>query len=491
MKRFSLNRRLMIAVVASQVLLAAALILVGTSLSRHYVRSAFDVYLQGRAESIAALVYYRDDGVPGMLFNEAKIPVSPHVIHKDIFVIKSDHGNFERHSAGFDSHLFDQIPVNQRFWDFEIGGEPYRAIILRDLAILDTEPGEPLPLPRLTVFYAAPSMDIDQQMTSLAIAIGVVGFLVLIPSLVLALWSIRRAVSPLNDLAFAASTISVERWKFEPSEAARSTEELVPLIGAIQTVLQGLEAAFTHQREFLADAAHELKTSLAILKSTLQATLNKPRQREEYEHGLTVMNGDCERLERLLNRMLQTARAEQRIAKGQEYVPDPVDVVSSCEQALARLAEFAAAREVAIELTAGCDLMVRAEAADLELIWLNLLENAIQYSPRASSITMNVVGSQGVVAVSVADHGCGIDPAHLPHIFKRFYRADSSRSRATGGFGLGLAIAKSLVDFYQGRIYAASEPGCGTCITVELPLQNSTAAKERDVRELFQPPLLR
>lgn len=483
MKRFSLNRRLIIAVVASQVLLAAGLILVGTSLSRHYVRSAFDVYLQGRAESIAALVYYRDDGIPGLLFNDTKVPPSPHHIHKDIFVIQSDHGDFERHSSGSDPHLFDQVPANRHFWDFEIGGEPYRAIILRDLAILDTEPGEPLPLPRLTVFYAAPSMDIDQQMTGLAIAIGVVGFLVLIPTLILALWSIRRAVAPLNDLALAASTISVDRWKFEPSEAAKSTEELVPLIGAIQTVLDGLEAAFTRQRQFLGDAAHELKTSLAILKSTLQAMLNKPRQREEYEHGLTMMNGDCDRLERLLNRMLQTARAEQRIATGREYVPDPVDVVSSCEQAIARLAQFAAAREVSIELNAGSEMMVRAEIADLELIWLNLLENAIQYSPRGSSVAMNVVGSDTVVAVSVADHGCGIDAAHLPHVFKRFYRADSSRARATGGFGLGLAIAKSLVDFYQGRIHAESEPGRGTCITVELPLQMASAGNERDAHE--------
>jgi signal transduction histidine kinase len=483
MKRFSLNRRLMIAVVASQVLLAAGLILVGTSLSRHYVRSAFDVYLQGRAESIAALVYYRDDGIPGLLFNEAKIPVSPHVIHKDIFVVKSDHRDFERNSSGFDASFLDQIPLNRRFWDFKIGGEPYRAILLRDLSILDTEPGEPLPLPRLTVFYAAPSMDIDQQMTGLAIAIGVVGFLVLIPSLLLALWSIRRAVAPLNDLTFAASTISVDRWSFEPSEAARSTEELVPLIGAIQTVLEGLEAAFTRQREFLGDAAHELKTSLAILKSTLQAMLNKPRQREEYEHGLTVMNGDCERLERLLNRMLQTARAEQRIAKGQDYVPDTVDVVSSCEQAIARLAEFAAAREVAIEFAAGCEWMVSAEATDLELIWLNLLENAIQYSPRGSFIAMNLIASDSVIAVSIADRGCGIDATHLPHIFERFYRADSSRARATGGFGLGLAIAKSLVDFYKGRIYATSELGCGTCITVELPLFSARDVSKRGFHE--------
>lgn len=81
-------------------------------------------------------------------------------------------------------------------------------------------------------------------------------------------------------------------------------------------MLESLEGAFTRQREFLADAAHELKTSLAILKSTLQATLNKPREREEYEQGLTVMNGDCERLERLLNRMLQTAQARTEGRQG-------------------------------------------------------------------------------------------------------------------------------------------------------------------------------
>lgn len=479
MKSFSLNRRLVIAVVASQVLLAAGLILVGTSLSRHYVRSAFDVYLQGRAESIAALVYYRDDGVPGLLFNDAKIPPSPHVIHKDIFVVKSDHGNFERHSPGFDPNFFDRIPANRNFWDVEIGGEPYRAIILRDVAILDTEPGEPLPLPTLTVVYAAPSMDIDQQMTDLAIAIGVVGFLVLIPTLALALWSIRRAISPLNGLALAASRISVDRWKFDPSEAAKSTKELVPLIGAIQTVLGSLEAAFTRQREFLGDAAHELKTSLAILKSTLQGLHNRPRKLEEYQQGLTVMSSDCERLERLLNRMLQTARAEQRIAKGQENSLEPVFIVSSCEQAIAILAQFAAVREVDIVLNAESEMMVCVEASDLELIWVNLLENAIQYSPRGSSISMNVTRSGEVVAVAVVDHGCGIDAAHLPHIFERFYRADSSRARSTGGSGLGLAIAKSLVDFYGGRIHAESQPGRGTCVTVEFPLQSLVGGGER------------
>lgn len=471
MKKFSLNKRLIFAAMGSQILLAIGLVIVGTSFSGYYIRSAFDVYILGRAQSVAALVYFRDDGTPGLLFNQEKIPPSPHKVHKDIFLVKSDRDDLERHTPGYDPHMFDAVPEGARFWNFAIHGEPYRAIILSNVAILDTEPGEPMPLPTLKVIYAAPTMDIRQQLTTLGIAIGLVSLLILAPTLYLAVWSIRRALAPLNDLANAAGTVSVDSWQFEPSEEAKSTEELQPLIRAIQTVLEGLQAAFMRQRQFLGDAAHELKTSLAILKSTLQAQLNKPRQKEEYERGLVAMSGDCDRLERLLNRMLQTARAEQRIAKGQEQQPESLDLASTCEQAIARLAQFAAARDIAIEFSSSGEAIVWAEAADLELIWLNLLENAVQYSPRGATVSMRLITGDGVAAVTVADSGSGIEATHLPHIFKRFYRADSSRSRATGGFGLGLAIAKSLVDFYHGRIRAESEPGRGTRITVEFPLR--------------------
>lgn len=479
MQKFSLNRNLIIAVVLSQLLLATGLVIVGASFSRHYIRSAFDVYIRGRARSVAALVYYRDDGVPGLLFNATKVPPSPHHIHKDFYLVKSDRGNFQWSAPGFDPHIFDAVPPDAKFWDFRHGGEMYRAIILHRVEILDTEKGEPLPLPTLTVIYASPTMDIEQQITELAIAMGLTGLLVLIPTLVLALWSLRRALTPLTELASAAGAISVDSWKFEPSEEAKSTEELRPLIGAIQTVLAELEAAFKRQRDFLGDAAHELKTSLAILKSTLQSLLNKPREREDLRRGLALMNEDCDRLERLLNRMLQTARAEQRIAKGHQRELEPIDVASTCEQAIARLAQFAGEREISIEFTSNGEAMVRAETGDMELIWLNLLENAVQYSPRGVTVSMKLEAKDGVVSVTVSDQGCGIDAAHLPHIFERFYRADSSRARATGGVGLGLAIAKSLVDFYEGQIYVQSELGRGTQIEVQLPAASQAIGRSQ------------
>jgi signal transduction histidine kinase len=477
MKTFSLQKRLIFAVVASQMLLAVGLVVVGTSFSWHYGRRAFDVSLQGRAESIAAMVYYPDDGSPGLLFNAAKIPLADHRGPGDLFSVVSDRGDFERHTAGLDPRFSAGIPAGARYWNFRWSGQSYRAIVLRDVAILDTEEGIPQPLPKLTVVYAAPTGGLDHAMRELAGIIGAVSLAVLIPTMVLAIWSIRKALTPLHDLAAAAGAISVERWEFEPSAEARGTEELQPLIGSITTVLAGLEAAFIRQREFVGDAAHELKTSLAILKSTLQMLIAKPQERSDYARGLMTMSRDCDRLERLLNRMLQTARAEQRIADGHERRLDAVDLASSCESAIAQLARCAADKAIRIDFSATGEAMIRAETADLELIWLNLLENAIQYSPHGSVVEVTCCVRAGLAMVTVTDHGCGIEPVHMERIFERFYRADSSRARTTGGFGLGLAISKSLITFHGGQIRAESWPGKGTRISVTFPLDREQSSR--------------
>jgi signal transduction histidine kinase len=476
MKTCSLEKRLAFAVAFSQLLLAVGLVVVATSFSRHYGRRAFDVSLEGHAESIAARVYYPDDGSPGLLFNAAKVFPADHRGHGDLFSVVSDHGDFERHTAGLNPQIFANIPPGARFWNFHCNGQSYRAIVLRDVAILDTEEGIPQPLPKLTVIYAASTGGLDHAMRELAEIIGVVSLAVLIPTMVLAVWSIRKALMPLRDLALAAGAISVEHWNFEPPAAARGTEELQPLIGALSTVLTGLEAAFTRQREFVGDAAHELKTSLAILKSTLQMLIARPQESIDYVRGLTTMNRDCERLESLLNRMLQTARAEQRIAVGHRRQLGSVDLASSCESAIAKLAQCAADKKIRIDFSATGETMIHAEMADLELIWLNLLENAIQYGPYGSVVEVTCRVQSGLATVIVTDHGFGIEAEHLERIFERFYRADSSRARATGGFGLGLAIAKSLVTFYGGQIRAESSPGKGTRISVSFPLDRESSS---------------
>ncbi len=136
----------------------------------------------------------------------------------------------------------------------------------------------------------------------------------------------------------------------------------------------------------------------------------KPQEPADYVRGLTVMSRDCERLESLLNRMLQTARAEQRIADGHRRPLEPIDVASSCESAIAKLAQCAADKQIRIDFSATEEALIRAEFADLELIWLNILENAIQYSPRESVVAVSCRVQSNLITVTVSDHGCELSP---------------------------------------------------------------------------------
>ena len=252
----------------------------------------------------------------------------------------------------------------------------------------------------------------------------------------LAVWGLRRSLRPLAELAGSASAISTSNWELNPSKAARDTTELAPLTQAMTTMLAGLHRAFEQQREFLANAAHELKTPVAILKSTLQSLLQRPRQAEEYRAGLEEALDDMARLEKLLHSMLRLARAEQWAAGSARRDLEIVDIATSCQSALDRLAPIARERNIAIDLTTDGPMPVRVDAEDLELVWANLVENAIRFSPNSGRVQVHLHANAARGTVEVADNGPGMSADELAHIFERFHRGDSSRARDTGGYGL-------------------------------------------------------
>jgi len=191
---------------------------------------------------------------------------------------------------------------------------------------------------------------------------------------------------------------------------------------------------------------------------------------EEYRAGLEGLLEDCGRLEDLLARMLRLARIEQVAENGGARSFATTELTSTCEAAISRMQVLARQRNIALELVNRAAVHLHADPEDLELIWVNLLENAVQYSPEGSKVTVRIdPDASAGVRVSVEDFGPGIPPEELPYIFERFRRGDPSRARATGGFGLGLAICKALVTALGGRIEAANRPGTGTRICVQLP----------------------
>jgi signal transduction histidine kinase len=357
----------------------------------------------------------------------------------------------------------------ERYADFTFSGIPYRAVILRNTPVLDRE--EDTPPENVTLIFASSLADNQHRLAILVLYVGGTSLLLLLLANWLAITSVHRGLEPLHDLADQASLISVQHWDFRPSSRSKLASELSPLASAIETVLARLKESFQRQRDFTNDAAHELKTSVAIVKSTLQSLLHRPRSQRDYEIGLEGLLEDCSRLEDLLDRMLRLSRIEQNPENGAPRKLAITELTSTCEAAIARMSTMAEQRKITLEFDGPAAVSLRADPEDLELIWLNLLENAVQYSPAGSTVQIRVQPADNAMTqVTVSDSGPGIPPQELPHIFERFHRGDPSRSRSTGGFGLGLAICKALVDAYGGKIEVINLPGHGAQVRVLLPI---------------------
>ncbi len=464
-RTMSLSRQLIAGVLLTELLLASALLVVLVLYTQRLLLSAFDSMLQERAMATAALVRYSEKKPFQLVFDATLQPPSPNRLHPDFYRVQETGGPVI--AADWPAGL---PPATSRTptvstWH----GVHYRSLRLTQLPVLDTEENLPGPAPKLTVSYASPMLSIEQRVLDAAIFAGAAGLLLLAATGLLTIWGIRRGLAPLRRLAGQAAEISALNWEFRPPPAARDTAELAPLIAALESMLSRLHQSFLRQREFLGNAAHELKTPVAIMKSTLQSLLQRPRDNQAYRLGLEQSLEDLERLQLLLDRMLRLERIEQAAESGAASRLPEVSLAAGCAAALERLQELAQARQIETKLVVKQDALVRAEGDDLELIWTNLIENAVKYSPSGSRVEIRVEAAGGEARISVEDEGPGIAAADLPRIFDRFYRGDPSRNRGTGGFGLGLAIVKSLVEAYRGKIRVESRRPAGLRFIVELP----------------------
>jgi signal transduction histidine kinase len=280
-------------------------------------------------------------------------------------------------------------------------------------------------------------------------------------------WLLHRGLEPMRQLAAEAENISIHRWSFQPPESAVETRELAPLAFALGAAMQRLEASFTQQRRFVSDAAHELKTAVAVVKSSLQLLTMRQRTTEEYEAGVEVSLADCERMEEIVARMLTLARAEQpAIAELGLATSDLAEAAATTAQHFQSMAEV---RSVTLALAASQPVFVPLSIEECALLCSNLLLNALQHSPPQTEVKVRLLPEAAWVELRIEDRGDGIEPGLLPHVFERFSRGDPSRSRNTGGTGLGLAICKAIVDKGGGTIALESHLGEGTIAIVRLP----------------------
>ena len=471
MQRNSIQRRLIATVVLSQSLLTAGLVLTGVLYTYWRLLSTLDTSMQARALSLAALVRYNDNATGDVYFDDTMLPSSIDPSRSDVYAVWANRSGLLARSDVWPANV-ELSPGIDEHWNTKWGKVPYHVLRISNVPILDRVEGPLSKGPQtLSIIYASPTVRLRQQVRAAGIVIALASLVLLALMAKLALRGVREGLAPLETLAEQAALVSTQDWELRLPEHVEQIAEIEPVVQSMQESLGRLQRSFVEQREFLANAAHELKTPVAVLKSTLQSLLQRPRSSEEYRTGLQQSLEDIERLEHLLQWMLRLARAEQWAHGALRRDLELIDLNSNCEEAIERVGSLAQSRHSEIVLSRNGPLPLRADPEDLRLVWTNLLENAVRYSPEGSKVEVTLTqAAPNMALLTFKDHGVGIPADELPHIFERFYRGDPSRTRATGGFGLGLAMAKALIEAYGGTISAKSTPGKGTCLTVQLPL---------------------
>jgi len=457
----SLSRQLIGGVLLAELLCAALFSAVAIGHEMHGRRRAFDVMLRGRADSLMGAVQDAEDPEDNVIVDPTELVLPA----QDVYEVLNPAGRVLGHSPGSSADLLAALRSSHTpgYFNFRAGREYYRALRFDGVRVIDREEHGGYRR-TVTVLYASPTRDLWHG------AVEAVWFYIAASALLLAVtgialvWFLRRRLSPLQELAAIAGRVSTRSWEFVPPAVVLRTAELAPIALSIEVLLKGLQQSFESQRQLTGDAAHELKTSIAVLKSSLQLLSMAPRTAEQYEAGLEGLLLDSDRMEELVNRMLMLTRLEEA----------PVEENESCDlrtvvRAVAeRLQPLASLKQVVLEVSRGDARFVSMPPGDADVLCSNLLVNALQSSSPYKHVSVVLQTHDGVTELIVADQGEGIPESALPHVFDRFYRADRSRSRASGGAGLGLSICKAIVERSGGTIHIQSDIGKGTEVTVTL-----------------------
>jgi len=280
-------------------------------------------------------------------------------------------------------------------------------------------------------------------------------------------WLSTRALAPVDDIAHAAQRISIENLE-ERLTVPATGDQLQRLSETLNAMLSRLELSVRRMKQFTADASHELRAPVSLIRTTAELAVRGGRTDHEYHEDMVQILAEAERTSRLIDSLLLLARADA----GEDGMQrELTDVVSSAREAVERGRALANERgiELSSELSGSPTIMLGDGDALRRLVFI-LIDNAIKYNTPGGSVRVRVCIEDGSAVCSVRDSGIGIALEDQAHIFDRFWRADKVRSRGEGGAGLGLSIARWIVERHQGTIEVTSHLGRSTTFTVKLPL---------------------
>jgi two-component system heavy metal sensor histidine kinase CusS len=344
------------------------------------------------------------------------------------------------------------------------GGVAAATMSNRHYRTLDTE--ATMPGRRYRILVAAPLEGTELMLRRLREVLLWATPLVLLIGSLGGYWMSRRALQPVDAITRAAQTIGIENLS-QRLEVPAAGDELARLSETWNNMLARLEAAVKRLSQFTADASHELRTPITLIRATAELTLRRERSVETYREALRHIINDSDRTARLIEDLLSLARADA----GLPALPlDRLELMPLVREVCEQGQILAEARQLEISAEAPEQpVFVDANDPALRRLLLLLVDNAVKYTPAGGRITVSVGMEPSGATVTVRDTGIGIPDSALPHVFERFYRVDESRNREGGGAGLGLAIAQWIAQRHNASLEAESVMGQGSAFRVRFP----------------------
>ena len=285
----------------------------------------------------------------------------------------------------------------------------------------------------------------------------------------------ERTIAPIIEVTEAAQGITADnltrRLPFGNHE-----DELSQMVACLNQMLDRLEKSFRRIRQFSGDASHELRTPLTILRGETEVALRWAKTTDEFRDMLRSNMEEIDRMERIIESLLTLAKSEVgelTLEMKQLSLSDLVQELYLQSRILCETKNI----QVEMDLQVAKEIRIRGDELRLRQMFLNLISNAIKYTPEEGELRIALAQDGDCAVVDIIDSGIGIHAEHLAHIFDRFYRVDKARNRMDGGTGLGLAIVKWIAEAHGGGITVTSEVGKGSAFSVRLPIQGPEAGK--------------
>ncbi len=457
---------------------AVLLLLTGAVFYQYLERAleaSIDTDLQLRAQQIAGGIVSKDGtvtvqnvtgGLPGFDSQMNASPAKPGDVNYGVLVRVLD----ARGRVLGETPAFSMVQVPTASVTRPLEGQPWQGTVLstndQEVRLYSrtlSEQGR-----KVAVIQVGESLSgLHTLLHALVGVLLVVGMLVLLICAAGSYWLAARSFAPIRRLAETARHIKADDLH-QRVPVPQAHDELQYLALTLNDMLDSLDQAFSRQRRFVADASHELRTPVAVIRNKAGITLLGTPTLSEATSVLHEIRGETERLSHLISDLLTLARGDEGQAL---FECEQVQFDVLVETVVAITEVLATERGIHLEVQVREPITLQGDEARLIQVVMNLLENAIRYTHTGGKVYVMLEKLPSSVRLTVRDTGVGIAPEHLPHIFERFYRADPSRKQIEGnGSGLGLAIVEWIVLAHHGSVDVTSQVGQGSCFTITLPL---------------------